>query len=258
MNNLNNVVKKKTIAQWQSYIGTSLRKTADATLDTAKRVAEYKLAVAEAEFNKSMKEWFGMSPSHLSYWAKINEQLPRFVETTAALPASSRTLYELAGLDDSLWDELVETGDINPAVTVEGAKNLKVNGGIRKATMNQYGEADNFLEIMQKLDELMHNATSVTAAKKALKIWLKENPPQFYEEEDEEVLESSAPATESPAKPTTKEIKGTSSQLRVKCLGMFGIFVDKPIIDKEFLTFLDRQAGSDESKLAAIATLESE
>lgn len=251
-------VKKKNFSQWESYIGTSLKRTAEATLETATRIAEFKAATEEAKFAKHMKEWYQMSPAHLSYWAKISDSMPRFLEHTDKLPASTRTLYELASVKDDLWDEFIETGDINQSLTVEGAKSLKVSGGLKKATMDKYGEADNFLEIMQKLDELMTNATSVIDAKKALIVWLKKNPPEYHEDE---VIETSV-VTDDPVTVSKsvepKEVKGTSSQLRVKCLALFGIHVDKPMINKDVLTCLDRMAGSDATLLAAIETLESE
>lgn len=249
-------VKKKTPAKWQEYIGTSLRKTAEATLDTAKRIAEYRISVEEDEFNKSMKQWFGFSPSHLSYWSKIADSLPRFEEHCDKLPASPRTLYELSGIDDDLWDEFIETGEINPSVTVDGAKSLKVNGGLKKATANKYGDADNFLEIMQKLDEIMSQANSIKDAKKLIGKWIKENPPLYPE--DEEDIEDAEVIEHEPQESKTAKEAGISSQTRVKCLALFGIYVDKPIIDKDVLTLLDKMAGNDETKLAAIETLESE
>jgi len=247
--------KKKTEDQWHNYIGTSLRKTAEATLDTARRVAEYRLAVEDDVFTKSMKGWFGFSPSHLSYWSKISEALPRFEGHTDILPSSSRTLYELSGLDDALWDELVETGDVNPSITVEGAKGLKVSGGFKKATASKYSEADNFLEIMQSLDQIMANADTIKDAKKELSKWVKANPPVYQEEE---VIKVEPEEVEHEPKESTPEIKGTSSQVRVKCLALFGIYVDRPIIDDDILKLLDQLAGSDETLIAAVETLNNE
>ena len=263
-------VKTKQPAQWQSYISTSLRKTAEATLSTAKRIAEYKASTDDDMFVKTMREWFGMSPAHLSYWSKINEALPRFEANINVLPASTRTLYELSSIDDMLWDEFIESGDINHSLTVEGAKSLKVSGGVKKAIAAKYADADNYLEIMQQFDIIRETAASIKDAKKALTKWLKDNPAQFVPSEPEESYypdqngpeESYYPDQNEPEESATKVapkvIPATSEALRTKCLAMFGIYVDKPIVDKDFLTFLDRQAGSDEAKLAAIETLESE
>jgi len=254
--------KKKTFAQWEGYIGTSLKKTAEATLETAKRIAEFKTATPDDQFVKKMKVWYQMSPAHLSYWAKIAESMPRFLEHTGKLPASTRTLYELSSVKDDLWNEFIETGDINPSLTVEGAKSLKVSGGFKKSTANKYAEADNFLEIMQELDKLMQESDSVIDAKKALIKWLKKNPPEYHEDEVETLEKKDSALSKmvdsKTSISTTEKVPGTSSQTRVKCLALFGIFVDKPIYDKDILTCLDKMAGSDELKLAAIATLEGE
>lgn len=244
--------KKKNFAQWESYIGTSLKKTAEATLETARRIAEFRVATPDDKFLKKMKSWYQMTPTHLSYWGKIADSMPRFLEHTDKLPASTRTLYELSGVNDNLWNEFIETGDVNPSLTVEGAKALKISGGLKKTTADKYSDADNFLEIMQSLDKIMEETPSIINAKKALIKWLKANPPEYHDDVEEVEYEEINADHPKESKPV---IEGVSSQTRVKCLALFGIFIDKPIRDKDVLTLLDSMAGNDETKIAAIITL---
>ena len=174
----------KSLTQWQRYIGTSLRKTAEATLETAKRIAEYRETTKEDDFNKHMKEWFNFSPSHLSYWTKINEALPRFQENIDKLPSSMRTLYELSNIKDDLWQEMIDEGKLSPSLTVEGVKQFKVDGNALKKLSEKYSDADNYLEIMQAAAEMRAGKTKQEFQKEFDK-WIKENPPEYTEEEIE-------------------------------------------------------------------------
>ena len=171
----------KSLTQWQRYIGTSLRKTAEATLETAKRIAEYRETTKEDDFNKHMKEWFNFSPSHLSYWTKINEALPRFQENIDKLPSSMRTLYELSNIKDDLWQEMIDEGKLSPSLTVEGVKQFKVDGNALKKLSEKYSDADNYLEIMQAAAEMRAGKTKQEFQKEFDK-WIKENPPEYTEE----------------------------------------------------------------------------
>ena len=135
---------------------------------------------------------------------------------------------------------------------------------------DKYAEANNYLEIMQMAKQLKDDSESIKHFKKAFNLYLKENPADFEEIDNEEEIEFDEEGNIIEGEVITKDDvgsmddiikevpKGTSSAVRAKCLAMFGIFIDKPIYDKEFLTFLDLQAGNDESKIAAIATLEGE
>lgn len=254
-------IKKKSENQWHDYIGTSLRKTAEATLETAKRIAEYRASIEEDQFNKKMKEWFGFTPTNLSYWKSINLAIERFQNSVDVLPSSPRTLYELSGIKDELWDELVETRDIHPSITVENAKNLKTSGGIMRKISDKYAEANNYLEIMQSAKEIKDNCNTIKEFQKEFNKWLKDNPADFdTESEDDDIIEGeyteSSPKSES--KSESEVPSGTSSATRAKCLALFGIYIDRPIVDKDVLTLLDKMAGNDETKLAAIETLEGE
>lgn len=271
---MNDIVKKKSIGQWKDYIGNSLKKTAQATLETAVRIAEFKAATEEDKFVKHMKEFFNFTPTHLSYWKSINEAMPRFENNVGSLPAGTRTLYELSNIKDDLWDELIETKDINPSVTVEGAKTMKSSGGILRKIADKFAEANNFLEIMQSAKLIKDESDTIKEFKKEFNLWLKENPADFEEMDTEDsisgehemefdengnIIEDDDPQPAKKAEPKEEpKPTGTSPAVRAKCLALFGIFVDKPIIDKDFLTFLDIQAGNDDTKIAAIATLEGE
>jgi len=257
----------KTDEAWKGYIATGLRKTAEATLDTAKRIASFKANMSKPEeFQSKMDEWFNMSAAHLSYWSRINENMPRFLENIAVLPASTRTLYELSALDDSLWDELVQTGKIKTSLTVDQAKDLKTDGGIRKKVMAEYGDADNYLDIINKLNSLLENTGNIPEAITEFSAWIIDNPAEYdtLEVDDEPLVEPEVvkevtgellpKATATPVKAAV--VTGPTPELRAKCLALFGIYTHKTIVDDEVLRFLDRQAGSDEAKLAAISTLE--
>ena len=102
----------KTLDSWQGFINTSLKKTVEATLETAKRIAAYKAAVSDDMFKTTLKTWYGFGAAHLSYWAKIDETAPLFKEHIDILPASPRSLYELAAIDRKVFDELIEAGKI--------------------------------------------------------------------------------------------------------------------------------------------------
>jgi len=249
---------------WYAYINTSLRKTVTATLDTAERIGRYRDNAEPNEFQANMTKWFGMSSSQTSYWLRINDALPRFNVAVKQLPSSQRTLYELSAIDDDLWYELVDTNAIKPTLTVEQAKKLKTDGGILKKVMKEYGEADNFFDISNKLKDIMAVSNTPKAGITEFNIWLKDNPPEFSDSDDEiEAEEDGAMDGEYiPAETSTKvkkeKVVGASKELRVKCLGLFGIFVDKPIVDEDVLKFLDKLAGGDEAKIAAVETLENE
>ena len=246
-------IKNKSPEQWQSYIGTALKKTAEATLDTAKRLAEYRASVEEDVYQTTLKEWYNFSPSHLSYWAKIAENLPRLEQHIDCIPGSPRALYELSNMSDQLWSEFVQTGDITPSLTVEGIKALKTRGGFKETVASKYSEADNYLEIMQQISALQEqHANDISKVKEAFEKWIKANPPQYPEEVIEE------PVKEKPESKVVEVLPKTTTHARVQALAAFGIFTDKPIVDKEILTFLDKLAGNKENLLHAIEVLENE
>ena len=242
---------KKSMIQWQDYIDTSLKKTAAATLETAGRIQKFKESTDPDLFSKHMKDWFGMTPTHLSYWSKINDNMPRFTDSIGRLPSGTRTLYELSSITDDLWEELIETNNITPALTVEAAKGLRENGGLVKRVAKIYEDANEFLEIITQLKKIKENTDTIKEAEKAFNKWIKENPPTYLtEDEDETIIEED--------EIEVIENHGVTSATRIKCLKLFGIDVNAPITDPKFLGFLRDVAGSQETLLNAIHTLEQE
>jgi hypothetical protein len=167
----------KTPEAWKGYIATGLKKTVDATLDTAKRIAAYRAVVEDVTFKNDMKEWFGFSLSHLSYWAKISDTLPRFESAINLIPASPRSLYELAAFNEEDWAALVANGQIKPSLTVEGIKELKAAGGVVKKFLLKYGESPDFFDINRKAQEFQAQGMTGKEVVTAMTKWLKENPP---------------------------------------------------------------------------------
>jgi len=260
--------KSKSLTQWNDYIGNSLRKTAEATLETAKRIAEYRESEEEDVFINNMRKWFNFSPTNLSYWKSINDSIERFESSTKYLPSSTRTLYELSNIKTELWEELLESNDISPSMTVEQAKTLKTNGGIRKKISEKYVEADNYLEIMEQAKEFKDNTITLAAFIEEFDEWLKENPPTYdiidQKIKDEEsgvvktVTKSEIDEDKEIEEAEFEEIPKTGKEMRVKCLAMFGIYIDKPITNSSFLEFLENEAGDSDVKAKAIKLLEEE
>ena len=263
----------KTPEAWKGYIATGLKKTVDATLDTAKRIAAYRAVVEDTAFKNDMKEWFGFSLSHLSYWAKISDTLPRFESAINLIPASPRSLYELAAFNEEDWNNLVANGQIKPSLTVEGIKELKATGGVVKQFLLKYGESPDFFDINRKAQEFQAQGMTGKEVVGAMTKWLKENPPErppakltpkqtpvkddqpandFSDLEDDENF--SPPVYAQGAKP----IAGTLVEARpnkMEALALFGIFINKPLDNMAVERALIAIAGDDETLLVALEVI---
>ena len=231
----------KSLQQWESYISSSLKKTAEATLETAQRINRFKADVEPDQFKLNMKEWFGFTATHISYWNKIHDNMERFQDNIECIPASTRSLYELSSMDDDLWNEVINSGDIKPSLTVEDVKNLKVSGGIVKKLSAKYSDAYNYLDICNKLNELKRNTESVVDLKKEFTKWIKENPADMREDE-EEVIEGDY--EEVKTKPISKKMT------KQDAYALFGIHMDKRITNIEVLKLLNQLADSEELEAA--------
>jgi hypothetical protein len=267
----------KTPEAWKGYIATGLKKTVDATLDTAKRIAAYRAVVEDTAFKNDMKEWFGFSLSHLSYWAKISDTLPRFESAINLIPASPRSLYELAAFNEEDWNTLVANGQIKPSLTVEGIKELRATGGVVKQFLLKYGESPDFFDINRKAQEFQAQGMTGKEVVTAMTKWLKENPPErppaklaskavqpekstgpandFSDlEDDDEEEDFSPPVYAQGAKP----IAGTLVEARpnkMEALALFGIFINKPLDNMAVERALVAIAGDDETLLVALEVI---
>jgi len=242
---------KKSLTKWESYIGVALKKTAESTLETARRINSFKEDIDSEEFKTCMANWFGFGSTHLTYWSKIHNASERFSDNIELLPGSTRTLYELASIDDELWNELVEAGDIKPSLTVESTKNLKLSGGAVKALSAKYAEAYNYLEICNKLNQIKSGTNSVAELKQVFKEWIKLNPPDWKEEEedeDEDPIEGDYNECTEVVDPVVLPKKPS----REDAYALFGIHMDKKIANLEILRLLNKLADNSELEDAVL------
>ena len=79
----------------------------------------------EDDFNDKAEEFWGLSNSGASQFAKTGENADKLIAYSASLPASSRALYELTQLSLSKLDEHINMGDITPSSTVNDVKAIK-------------------------------------------------------------------------------------------------------------------------------------
>jgi hypothetical protein len=79
------------------------------------------------DFNKLALDYWNLSSSGASQTAKVGEKADKFEKHANLLPASARTLYELATIPDKKFDELLDLGDVTPNLTVAEAKSLKAS-----------------------------------------------------------------------------------------------------------------------------------
>jgi len=232
---------KKSLTKWESYIGVALKRTAESTLETAKRINAFKEDINTEEFKSSMADWFGFGSTHLTYWSKIHNASERFSDNIELLPGSTRTLYELASIDDELWNELIEAGDIKPSLTVESTKNLKLSGGAIKALSAKYAEAYNFLDICNALNKIKSETNSIAELKQVFKEWIKLNPPD-WKEDDEEPIDGEYEEVEKVEKAKPK----STGLNKEEAYALFGIYMDKKITNLEVLKLLNQLADTEE------------
>lgn len=257
----------KTLAAWQGFINTSLKKTVEATLDSAKRIAAYKAVVDDDTFKTTMKQWYGFTASHISYWNKISENLSRFEQHIQILPSSPRSLYELSAIDSKVFDELVASGKIKPSLTVESIKELKASGGKIKSFILKYSESHDYLEICRKSDELSLQDLTAEEHIKALATWIKENkitngvklpkaatkPEVIDEDEDED--EDFDMADYPVLTPRVKVGELMPAMTREYALQLFGVYLDKPLDNMAIERAMIAQAGDDESLQRALEVI---
>jgi len=263
----------KTLAAWQGFINTSLKKTVEATFDSAKRISAYKAAVDDDTFKATMKEWYGFTASHISYWSKISENAERFEKHIQILPASPRSLYELSAIEPAVFEELVSAGKIKPSLTVESIKELKVSGGKIKTFLLKYSDSEDYLDICRESDKLKAQDLTADEHIKQLATWIRAN-------------KIKAPAKEAPAvKPTLptmvddnleaddgsddfdednepvwvppkiKEGEVLLAMSRENAYAMFGVYLNKPLDNMAIERALIAQAGDDESLQRALEVI---
>jgi len=79
----------------------------------------------DKDFSQAANEFFGLSQSGASQFAKTGQNAEKLVAYAQSLPPSSRTLYELTQLSLTDLDKHINTGDINPNSTVNDIKAIK-------------------------------------------------------------------------------------------------------------------------------------
>lgn len=271
----------KSLDGWQSFISTSLKKTVEATLDSASRIAKYRASgVSDDVFKETMKAWFGFTASHISYWSKINDSMPRFKDNMGILPASPRSLYELSAFDDDVWDELKATGQIKPSLTVEGIKELRASGGLLKKYLAKYADSPDYLEICRQADTLKATGLVGQPLVDALHNWCRDFKPEmpaklkpkvvpvkpgqmapdgvggdiYDESEDEsEDDEPDVVVYNTPPKTISGELVQVPNKL--EAFRMFGIYINKPLDNMAVDRALEAQAGDDDLLLQALEVI---
>lgn len=261
---LNEKFGGKTLDGWQGYINTSLKKTVESTLDSAARIAAYKNAVPPDVFKKTLKAWYGFGEAHLSYWSKIAENADLFKQHVNILPASPRSLYELAAIDRGLFDEFVESGKIKPSLTVEGIKSLKTEGGKLKSYLFKFADSPDYLEIC-KMADTIKKEPGLSADEVILKLakWVKEEgleiqpkskpkatPKPVVNDDDDDDKPFVTPEGIEVHKPLPK-----AALTRATALQMFGIYLDKPLDNLAVERALTAQAGDDDELLKALEVI---
>lgn len=261
----------KTLAAWQGFINTSLKKTVEATFDSAKRISAYKAAVDDDTFKATMKEWYGFTASHISYWSKISENAERFEKHIQILPASPRSLYELSAIEPAVFEELVSAGKIKPSLTVESIKELKVSGGKIKTFLLKYSDSEDYLDICRESDKLKAQDLTADEHIKLLATWIRANkikapikePPAVkptlpvmvndnLEAEDDgsdDFYEDDEPMW---VPPKIKEGEVLLAMSRENAYAMFGVYLNKPLDNMAIERALIAQAGDDESLQRAL------
>jgi hypothetical protein len=281
----------KTLAAWQGFINTSLKKTVEATFDSAKRIAAYKAVVDDDTFKTTMKEWYGFTASHISYWAKINENAARFEKYIQILPASPRSLYELSAIEPVVFEELVTAGKIKPSLTVESIKELKASGGKIKTFLLKYSDSEDYLDICRESDRLKAEELTADEHIKQLATWIRANKikapakeapapkktiPVFAEDddglesenyegfnddddfsEDYEGFNDDNADMAGWAMPNPREGEVLLAMTRENAYAMFGIYLNKPLDNVAVERALIAQAGDDESLQRALEVIAS-
>lgn len=79
----------------------------------------------EHDFVSLAEEYWGLSSSGASQFAKTGKNAEKLIAYAPSLPPSSRTLYELTQLSISDLDKHINVGDINPNSTVNDIKAIK-------------------------------------------------------------------------------------------------------------------------------------
>lgn len=269
----------KSLDGWQSFIGTSLKKSVESTLDTAVRIAKYRASgVSDDVFKETMRLWFGFTASHISYWSKINDSMPRFRDAMALLPATPRSLYELAAFDDDVWEELKAANQIKPSLTVEGIKELRASGGLLKKYLAKYADSPDYLEICRQADTLKATGLVGQPLVDALHNWCKDFKPEMPTklkpkvapvkadgpandfsnlEDDDEEPEEDGLGNEVVYNTPPKAIKGELVQVpnKLEAFRLFGIYINKPLDNMAVERALEAQAGDDDLLLQALEVI---
>ena len=262
----------KTIPGWISYINTSLKKTVEATFDSAKRITAFKNSVSDEVFKEVMKTSYGFTASHISYWSKISENAERFEKHIQILPASPRSLYELSAIEPNVFEELVTAGKIKPSLTVESIKELKASGGKIKTFLLKYADSEDYLDICRESDRLKTEDLTADEHIKQLATWIRANKIKAP------AKEAFVPKVELPimvddsleaddgsddfdddepvwTMPKSKEGEVLLAMSRENAYAMFGIYLNKPLDNMAVERSLIAQAGDDESLQRALEVI---
>lgn len=257
----------KTLDGWQSFINTGLKKTVEATLDSASRIAAYKKAVAPEVFKSTLKQWYGFGDAHLSYWAKIDENMDRFKEHISILPAAPRSLYELAAIEQPVFKELVESGKIKPSLTVENIKELKASGGKLKTFLLKFSSSPDYLEICRKADALKAQDLTVDEVIHQLAKWVREelkikpeaklSPKQVHAPAPQlKIDDDDDDDDEVPNPQVVPKIELLPKKMtHAEAYASFGIYLDKPLDNLAVERALTAQAGDDDVLLQALEVI---
>lgn len=272
----------KTIPGWISYINTSLKKTVEATFDSAKRITAFKNSVSDEVFKEVMKTSYGFTASHISYWSKISENAERFEKHIQILPASPRSLYELSAIEPVVFEELVSAGKIKPSLTVESIKELKASGGKIKTFLLKYADSEDYLDICRESDRLKTQDLTADEHIKQLATWIRANkikapakeapapkvvdlsvPDDYKDEIDEEDDDDDRPSPwgnlnaqgEAWPQPKSKEGEVLLAMSRENAYAMFGVYLNKPLDNVAVERALIAQAGDDESLQRALEVI---
>lgn len=266
----------KTLAAWQGFINTSLKKTVEATFDSAKRISAYKAVVDDDTFKTTMKEWYGFTASHISYWSKISENADRFEKHIQILPASPRSLYELSAIEPVVFEELVSAGKIKPSLTVESIKELKVSGGKIKTFLLKYADSEDYLDICRESDRLKAQDLTADEHIKQLAAWIRTNkikvpaaepkpvilkPGQTARDDDDDDDDADyRPSSRgnfnaTSELPKIKEGEVLLAMSRENAYAMFGVYLNKPLDNMAIERALIAQAGDDESLQRALEVI---
>lgn len=124
---INDLSSNATIKEVLLFIDGSIRRTTEQVLETGYGFHILKEAcVREKEhFGNVVEERYSISAKASSRWVKIGSQYDLLMKHRSVLPSSYSTIYSLITLPKKAFNELMESGQINPSITFETAEHYK-------------------------------------------------------------------------------------------------------------------------------------